>query len=168
MSELNEEEYSGVLREAVEKALIQISGGLCYTTAEAKHAQLRDAEKTLQAALAHSPQPEPVAEEGREPCPDLNSLKHDEAWAWISANCMALRRDNGDMDYSFGAMIKAYEAGKASAQPPAEVQQPVAVITQGPCEHDYSGAMNTVGRMLCTSCSHSRPMTKEEEAQWIK
>lgn len=32
---------------ALEKTAIQISGGLCYATADAKHAQLKDAEKTI-------------------------------------------------------------------------------------------------------------------------
>ena len=64
-----------------------------------------------------------VAGEGREPCPDTFDLKHDEAWEWITANCMAIRRDNGDMDYSLGAMIKAYEAGKAAA-----IEQSVAAV----------------------------------------
>jgi len=36
---------------AIEQALGQISGGLCYFSAEAKHEQLRDADKTLRAAL---------------------------------------------------------------------------------------------------------------------
>ncbi|MFO1417254.1 MAG: hypothetical protein U1E83_01155 [Methylotetracoccus sp.] len=36
---------------AIEKALVQISGGLCYFTAEAKHAQLREAQRTLNDAL---------------------------------------------------------------------------------------------------------------------
>ena len=33
--------------EKVKKALNQVSGGLCYFTAEAKHAQLLDVQKTL-------------------------------------------------------------------------------------------------------------------------
>ena len=35
------------LREAIDKALIQLSGGLTYFTPEAKHAQIRDAYETL-------------------------------------------------------------------------------------------------------------------------
>lgn len=35
------------IREVVEKAKIQISGGLCYATKEAKHQQLKDTEFTL-------------------------------------------------------------------------------------------------------------------------
>lgn len=54
------------------------------------------------------------APQGRVPCPPLNE-NHDEAMHWITNHCMALRRDNGDMDYSLGAMIAAYEAGKAAA-----------------------------------------------------
>ena len=37
---------------AIDKALIQISGGLCYFNAESKHAQLKDAQKTLTAAMS--------------------------------------------------------------------------------------------------------------------
>ncbi|AFU86785.1 hypothetical protein D869_gp129 [Caulobacter phage CcrRogue] len=39
------------LKAAIDTALVQISGGLCYFTADAKHAQLKDAEKTLERAL---------------------------------------------------------------------------------------------------------------------
>jgi hypothetical protein len=66
------------------------------------------------AALAALATPQPT-ETQRMPCPDLTDLSHDEAWEWITANCTAIRRDNGDMDYSLGAMIAAYEAGKAAA-----------------------------------------------------
>lgn len=53
----------------------------------------------------------------RHPIPsDLLSPEHDEAIYWITENCMAIRRDNGDMDYSLGAMIAAYEAGRARSQ----------------------------------------------------
>ena len=48
---------------------------------------------------------------GRHPCPDILREDHNEAVDWITANCMATRRDNGNMDYSLGAMIAAYEAG---------------------------------------------------------
>lgn len=43
---------AGDVQASLEKALINISGGLCYTTAEAKHAQLKDAEKNVKAAIA--------------------------------------------------------------------------------------------------------------------
>ncbi|PTR08652.1 MULTISPECIES: hypothetical protein [unclassified Novosphingobium] len=69
----------------------------------------------------------------REPPPPIPELfDHDEAVEWITANCMAIRRDNGDMDYSLGAMIKAYEAGKAAAMQ----GQPVAwMYTHGRTDH---------------------------------
>jgi hypothetical protein len=40
------------LRTALEKAKMAISGGLCYFSAEAKHAQLNDAMKIIEAALS--------------------------------------------------------------------------------------------------------------------
>lgn len=46
--------------------------------------------------------------------PDVHREDHDEALAWVVKNCMAIRRDNGDMDYSLGAVIAAYEAGRAA------------------------------------------------------
>jgi hypothetical protein len=39
--------FMALCSEKVEKALNQVSGGLCYFTAEAKHAQLLDVQKTL-------------------------------------------------------------------------------------------------------------------------
>ncbi|PTR11766.1 MULTISPECIES: hypothetical protein [unclassified Novosphingobium] len=54
-------------------------------------------------------------EAARDPLPPMSELfDHDEAVEWISANCMAIRRDNGNLDYSLGAMIRAYEAGRAA------------------------------------------------------
>ena len=50
-SNLTLRQQNAALREAIKKARIQISGGLTYTTAEAKHAQLKDADDTLSAAL---------------------------------------------------------------------------------------------------------------------
>ncbi|MDF0543311.1 hypothetical protein PX699_13215 [Sphingobium sp. H39-3-25] len=67
----------------------------------------------------------------RMPCPDLLDRSHDEATDWITANCTAIRRDNGDMDYSLGAMIAAYEAGKSSQQAATEAK-PVAFLYTGP------------------------------------
>ena len=45
------EDRLNLLKSAVDKALIQISGGLCYHTASAKHGQLMSAQMTLQGAL---------------------------------------------------------------------------------------------------------------------
>jgi hypothetical protein len=42
------------LREALAKLKIVVSGGLCYFTAEAKHAQLNDAAKQIDAALGET------------------------------------------------------------------------------------------------------------------
>jgi len=57
-------------------------------------------------------------EGAREPLPPLKEFlaDHVEAIDWIYANCMAIRRDSGNLDYSLGAMIKAYEAGADRAQ----------------------------------------------------
>ena len=44
-------EHEIALRMDVQKALLQISGGLTYFSAAAKHAQLLDAQQTLQEAL---------------------------------------------------------------------------------------------------------------------
>ena len=69
-------------------------------------------DKVAQAFAAHR---RAAAGFGREPVPgEFN----DEALDWITANGMAIRRDNGDMDYSLGAMVKAFEAGKAAATTP--------------------------------------------------
>lgn len=38
--------------------------------------------------------------------------EHDEALDWVTSNCTEIRRDNGDMDYSLGQMIRAFEAGR--------------------------------------------------------
>lgn len=56
----------------------------------------------------------PEAREGRRhPLPaSLLDDSNTEAMEWITKNAMAIRRDNGDMDYSLGAMIAAYKAGK--------------------------------------------------------
>jgi len=73
-----------------------------------------------------------VAVSSRHPLPaDLQSSVHDEAVDWITKNCMAIRRDNGDMDYSLGAMIAAYEVGKSlnQARKP-EGAEPVAWVSQ--------------------------------------
>jgi hypothetical protein len=39
------------LRTAIDRALVHISGGLCYVTAASKHAQLMDAQQALREAL---------------------------------------------------------------------------------------------------------------------
>lgn len=68
------------------------------------------------------------AQGARHPMPDVHREDHDEALAWVLKHCLAVRRDNGDMDYSLGAVIAAYEAGKAApAQPDAgELREVVA------------------------------------------
>jgi len=53
-------EYVRVPREDLEKLKIKISGGLCYFTADAKHAQLSDAMKAVEAMLALSSIPSPA------------------------------------------------------------------------------------------------------------
>ena len=83
-----------------------------------------EAQCWIETPLYASPPPQAEAsltqavEPTRIPCPDLLQGDHGEAVEWITANCTAIRRDNGDMDYSLGAMIAAYEAGKASPPPP--------------------------------------------------
>lgn len=47
LAEAKDRLFLDELREKLEKLESQISGGLCYFTAEAKHAQLKDAMKTL-------------------------------------------------------------------------------------------------------------------------
>lgn len=51
------EQATAELVEAIEQARGHISGGLCYFTADAKHAQLVDADKVLEAALAKAAPP---------------------------------------------------------------------------------------------------------------
>lgn len=46
------DELASDLVDTIEKARVKISGGLCYTTAEAKHAQLADTDKILATLLA--------------------------------------------------------------------------------------------------------------------
>ena len=79
---------------------------------------------------------------GRHPCPDILREDHNEAVDWITANCMATRRDNGNMDYSLGAMIAAYEAGKkatAEAGKPAG-EEPVKRIEDGHADTEGEAA----------------------------
>lgn len=84
-------------------------------------AGLRDPETNEMAALRAQPQARhPLSSEA------ARGLGHDDAMAWITKNAMAVRRDNGDMDYSLGAMIAAYEAGKAAQPQAREEAQPVA------------------------------------------
>jgi hypothetical protein len=71
-----------------------------YRVVESQMERALEAERTLEAC--------------REPIVGT-MFEHDEAVEWITANCMAIRRDNGALDYSLGAMIKAYEAGKRAA-----------------------------------------------------
>jgi len=71
-----------------------------YKVAESQMERALEAERKLEARR------EPIAG---------TIFEHGDAVEWITANCMAIRRDNGALDYSLGAMIKAYEAGKAAA-----------------------------------------------------
>ncbi|AXQ68497.1 hypothetical protein HOT99_gp120 [Caulobacter phage CcrBL10] len=61
---------------AIDTALVQISGGLCYFTADAKHAQLRDAEKTLERALNGGQAPFEKRVHGEEPGDDWSLELH--------------------------------------------------------------------------------------------
>uniref|UniRef100_A0AB74UMS6 Uncharacterized protein n=1 Tax=Caulobacter phage BL57 TaxID=3348355 RepID=A0AB74UMS6_9VIRU len=67
---------AAVLREAIDTALVQISGGLCYFTADAKHAQLKDAEKTLERALNGGETPFEKRVHGEEPAADWSLELH--------------------------------------------------------------------------------------------
>lgn len=51
--------------------------------------------------------------------PDLTLFdpSDSEALDWVVKHLTAIRRDNGNMDYSLTAVIRAYQAGKASAAP---------------------------------------------------
>ncbi|ARB14518.1 hypothetical protein Ccr5_gp298 [Caulobacter phage Ccr5] len=71
-----EQPSAAVLREAIDTALVQISGGLCYFTADAKHAQLRDAEKTLERALNGGETPFEKRVHGEEPAADWSLELH--------------------------------------------------------------------------------------------
>ncbi|AFU87829.1 hypothetical protein CcrKarma_gp312 [Caulobacter virus Karma] len=64
------------LKQAIDTALVQISGGLCYFTADAKHAQLRDAEKTLERALNGDETPFEKRVYGEEPAADWSLELH--------------------------------------------------------------------------------------------
>lgn len=50
-----------------------------------------------------------------EPIPDLQFMDKadDEAVAWVTKNLSAIRRDNGNMDYSLKGVVRAYQAGAA-------------------------------------------------------
>lgn len=96
---------------------------------------------------------------GRMPLPNMFDPAHDEAIDWVAENCMAIRRDNGDMDYSFGAMIAAYEAGKAAALPKAGEVEPVindkAVVPCPVCEGEgeiADGLDEAACSMPCPQC----------------
>lgn len=43
------------MKEGLEKTLITIQAGLCYFTSEAKHCQLKDAEKEIQSLIRMAP-----------------------------------------------------------------------------------------------------------------
>lgn len=47
----------------------------------------------------------------------------DEAFDWVTANLSAVRRDNGSMEYGLHAVIRAFQAGKSSANRPPQDRQ---------------------------------------------
>ena len=83
---------------------------------------------------------------GRHPCPDILREDHNEAVDWITANCMATRRDNGNMDYSLGAMIAAYEAGKKAT---AEAGKPAGEESVKRIEDGHADTEGEAAGPLC-------------------
>lgn len=47
----------------------------------------------------------------------------DEAFSWVTNNLCAVRRDNGSMEYGLHAVIRAFQAGKSSANRPPQDRQ---------------------------------------------
>lgn len=102
------------------------AGGIVKTAAslpdKAAHLSLlTDALNRADAILTEGLNGAPKArEDRRHPLPaSLLDDSNTEAMEWITKNAMAIRRDNGDMDYSLRAMIAAYKAGKAAAVTPS-------------------------------------------------
>lgn len=108
----------------------------------------RDWLGTARAAIAALPQ-------SRVPVPTDGN--HDEALDWITSNCIAIRRDNGDLDYSLGQMIKAFEAGIAALRPavPPTTPDPVS-------EGDHICEFYRIMNDTCSLCG--RALTKDGEA----
>lgn len=62
----------------------------------------------------------------------------DEAFSWVTNNLCAVRRDNGSMEYGLHAVIRAFQAGKSSANRPPQDRQ--AEAARDPWKFDGSEA----------------------------
>jgi hypothetical protein len=97
-------------------------GGESKNIEEAKAAAQADYEKRILSALT-SPQGEetPAAPSPQADVRPLELLDRadDEAIEWVTSNCMAIRRDDGSFHYNLSQIVRAFQAGKASATPPA-------------------------------------------------
>ncbi|QDC37064.1 hypothetical protein [Sphingobium fuliginis] len=142
-----------VSREAVRELALQTAADANSGYIDAKTKKIVNAALNYALAALSSPSdgesaPASSGTGDHHPLPGLFDPKHDEAIKWITANCMAIRRDNGDMDYSLGAMIAAYEAGKSSA----------------PLSHDAEGESATVSRegetLGCDYCNNDGPLIR--------
>jgi hypothetical protein len=47
---------------------------------------------------------------------ELLDPNDDEAMDWVTKNLSAVRRDNGSLEYGLTAVVRAYQAGKASIE----------------------------------------------------
>ena len=121
-------------------------------------------EAKARAAIAALPQ-------NRVPVPTDGN--HDEALGWITSNCIAIRRDNGDLDYSLGQMVKAFEAGIAALPPavppttPDPVSEAAKVLVDwfdGAIVRDYVSMKGTTRSLHSdTLLSWLRALTKDGE-----
>lgn len=75
---------------------------------EQVRAVLREARDAL-AAMGEREAPQPLA---------LNDPEDDEAARWVMAKLHGIRRDSGTIEYTLAAVIRAYQAGKASVASP--------------------------------------------------
>ncbi|MEG1029173.1 MAG: hypothetical protein RSE34_03745 [Brevundimonas sp.] len=124
---------ASLIRSAIDGILKAPPGVITDTIWTADAAPMTVIDALLLAQEALSPE-DKALETRRHPIPDRMALGEgfDEAMAWIVKNAMAIRRDNGDMDYSLGAMIAAYEAGKsAPRQPLPSIDAIKAAILEG-------------------------------------
>ena len=122
----------------------------------------------IAAAIRNMPLSASVAlpQVGRMPLPNMFDPKYDDAIDWVTENCMAIRRDNGDLDYSFGAMIAAYEAGKASTTP-------TEIPTAAAPDDGLMGRSETIESMIAWGdetfgpCEPSRAVSRASE-EWCE
>ena len=101
--------------EAVEKALLVFYGGklaveeMWRINGEDLRPAMRAAIEAALAAMGEREVVQPLA---------LNDPADDEAARWVMAKLHGIRRDSGTIEYTLAAVIRAYQAGKASAASP--------------------------------------------------